>query len=40
LLPGVLYVHGGGLVAGNLDTHATIAQSLAHFAACRVLALD
>jgi acetyl esterase/lipase len=40
LLPGMLYVHGGGLVAGNLDTHAAIAQSLAHFAACRVLALD
>lgn len=40
LSPGILYVHGGGLVAGNLDTHATIAQSLAHFGACRVLALD
>lgn len=40
LLPGILYLHGGGLVAGNLDTHACIAQSLAHFAACRVLALE
>jgi acetyl esterase/lipase len=40
LLPGMLYLHGGGLVAGDLDTHAVIAQSLAHFAACRVLALD
>jgi acetyl esterase/lipase len=40
LLPGVLYIHGGGLVAGNLDTHAPIAQSLAHYGACRVLALD
>jgi acetyl esterase len=40
LLPGILYLHGGGLVAGNLDTHACIAQSLAHFGACRVLALD
>jgi acetyl esterase len=39
-LPGILYLHGGGLVAGNLDTHACIAQSLAHFGACRVLALD
>jgi acetyl esterase len=39
-LPGMLYLHGGGLVAGNLDTHAGIAQSFAHFAACRVLALD
>ncbi len=40
LTPGVLYLHGGGLVAGNLDTHASIAQSLAHFSGCRVLALD
>ncbi len=40
MLPGILYLHGGGLVGGSLDTHATIAQSLAHFAACRVLALD
>jgi acetyl esterase len=40
LLPGMLYLHGGGLVAGDLDTHAAIAQSLAHFGACRVLALD
>jgi acetyl esterase len=40
LLPGMLYLHGGGLVAGNLDTHAVIAQSLAQSAACRVLALD
>ena len=40
LLPGILYLHGGGLVAGNLDTHASIAQSLAHFGVCRVLALD
>jgi acetyl esterase/lipase len=39
-LPGMLYLHGGGLVAGNLDTHAGIAQSLAHFGGCRVLALD
>jgi len=38
--PAILYVHGGGLIGGDLDTHAAIAQSLAHFAACRVLALD
>ena len=40
LLPGLLYLHGGGLVAGDLDTHAVIAQSLAHYGTCRVLALD
>jgi len=39
-LPGLLYLHGGGLIAGTLDTHAAIARSLAHFGACRVLALD
>jgi acetyl esterase/lipase len=37
---GILYLHGGGLVAGNLDTHQSIAQSLAHFSGCRVLSLD
>jgi acetyl esterase len=40
LSAGMLYLHGGGLVGGDLDTHAGIAQSLAHFGACRVLALD
>jgi acetyl esterase/lipase len=40
LTPGILYLHGGGLVAGDLDTHAGIAQWLAHFGACRLLALD
>jgi acetyl esterase/lipase len=38
--PGLLYFHGGGLVAGTLETHASIAQSLAHWGACRVLSVD
>ena len=39
-LPGLLYFHGGGFVAGSLDTHASIAQSLAYAGACRVLSVD
>jgi acetyl esterase/lipase len=37
--PGILYLHGGGLVAGTLDSHDSIARSLAHFSRCRVLSL-
>jgi acetyl esterase len=40
LLPGILYLHGGGLVAGSIDTHEPIARSLAHTSGCRVLSLD
>jgi acetyl esterase len=40
LLPAILYLHGGGLVAGSIDTHAPIAQSLSHASGCRVLSLD
>jgi acetyl esterase len=37
--PGILYLHGGGLVAGSLDTHDSIARALAQFSGCRVLSL-
>jgi acetyl esterase len=37
--PGILYLHGGGLVAGSLDSHDSIARALAHFSRCRVLSL-
>jgi acetyl esterase len=37
--PGILYLHGGGLVAGDLDSHDSIARALAHFSGCRVLSL-
>jgi acetyl esterase len=40
LLPGLVYFHGGGLVAGNLETHDAIARSLAVSGACRVLSVD
>lgn len=40
LLPGLVYFHGGGLVAGTLDTHDSIARALSHAAACRVVSVD
>jgi acetyl esterase len=40
LLPGLVYFHGGGLVAGSIDTHAPIARALAHSGACRVIAVE
>jgi acetyl esterase len=39
-LPGLIYCHGGGLVAGSLDTHDPICRSLANASGCRVLSLD
>ena len=40
VLPGLIYFHGGGLVAGTLDTHDAIARALAHAGAVRVLSVD
>ena len=40
VLPGLIYFHGGGLVAGTLDTHDSIARALAHAGAVRVLSVD
>jgi len=39
-LPALIYFHGGGLVAGTIDTHASIARALAHAGTCRVLSVD
>ena len=39
-LPGLIYLHGGGLVAGDLDTHDSLAASLCAGASCRVIAVD
>jgi acetyl esterase/lipase len=38
-LPGLVYFHGGGMVAGSLDTHDAIARALANAAACRVISV-
>lgn len=40
VLPGLLYLHGGGWVLGNLDTHDAICCRLANEARCAVLAVD
>jgi acetyl esterase/lipase len=39
-LPGLIYFHGGGLVAGSLDTHDPICRSLSNASGCRVLSVD
>ncbi len=39
-LPGLVYFHGGGLVAGTLATHDSIGRALSHYGACRVVAVD
>ena len=40
VLPGLIYFHGGGFVAGNVATHDSIGRSLANHGACRVVAVD
>src|ERR1700728_1132025 len=40
ILPGLVYFHGGGLVAGTVQTHDAIARALANSGACRVISVD
>ncbi len=40
LLPGLIYFHGGGLVAGSLDTHDGICRALANVSGCRLISVD
>jgi len=40
VLPGLVYFHGGGLVAGSLDTHDGICRALTQASGCRLLAVD
>jgi acetyl esterase/lipase len=37
--PGLVYFHGGGFVAGSLDTHDRIARALANACAARVISV-
>jgi acetyl esterase/lipase len=37
---GLVYLHGGGMVAGSLDTHDAIARAMADSGACRVVSVD
>ncbi len=39
-LPGLIYFHGGGLVAGSLDTHDAIGRALTNASGCRVFSID
>jgi acetyl esterase len=39
-LPGMIYFHGGGLVAGSLDTHDGVCRTLANETGCRLIAVD
>jgi acetyl esterase/lipase len=40
LLPGLIYFHGGGLLAGTVETHDSIGRALANSGACRVVSVD
>jgi acetyl esterase len=40
VLPGLIYFHGGGLVAGSLETHDGICRALTAVSGCRVLSVD
>ncbi len=40
VLPGLIYFHGGGLVAGSLDTHDGIGRALCHASGVRVVSVD
>ena len=40
VLAGLIYFHGGGLVAGSLDTHDPICRCLSNASGCRVLSVD
>jgi acetyl esterase len=39
VIPGFVYFHGGGFVAGSLDTHDAIARSLANACGARVISV-
>jgi acetyl esterase/lipase len=39
-LPGLLYFHGGGFVAGTLDTHDGICRSLSNASGCTLVSVD
>ncbi len=39
-LPALLFLHGGGWVIGDLDSHDGVCRRLANLAACRVIAVD
>ena len=40
VLPGIVFFHGGGWVAGSLETHDGFCRRLANESGCRVVAVD
>src|SRR3984957_16553217 len=38
--PALIYFHGGGLVAGSLDTHDPICRALSNASGCVLLSVD
>ena len=38
--PGLLFMHGGGFVAGSIETHDVICRALAEESGCRILSID
>jgi acetyl esterase/lipase len=40
MLPGLVYFHGGGLVAGTVATHDSIGRALANSGRCRVVSVE
>ena len=40
VLPGMLFFHGGGWVAGSLETHDGLCRRLCNESGCRVIAVD
>lgn len=39
-LPGFVFFHGGGMVAGSIDTHDRVAAALAAVTGCRLISID
>ncbi len=40
LMPGLVFFHGGGLVAGSVETHDPLCRALANAGQCRVISVD
>jgi acetyl esterase/lipase len=38
--PGFIFFHGGGMVAGSIDTHDRVAAALAEATGCRLISVD
>jgi acetyl esterase len=39
-LPGLIFFHGGGLVAGELDSYSALCRALTRSSGCRLIAVD